>query len=172
MEVKHTHEMNEARKDITFGGVFRLNTGDVFLKHAKEWARCAPQWEMLESNQHICSTDELSRRKEDGNHSPSSTIIVPMFPLCPVIIPPAMLGIVRLVYNNGFEPPHFVVDNGRQNRKPGHDSRFPGNRKPPNHSLHLLIMFDMRTGICTQHGPTSARISGFRTACPLLPVSL
>lgn len=41
MEVKHTHEMNEARKDITFGGVFRLNTGDVFLKHAKERARCA-----------------------------------------------------------------------------------------------------------------------------------
>lgn len=76
MEVKHTHEMNEARKDITFGGVFRLNTGDVFLKHAKERARCAPQWEMLESNQHICSTDKLSRRKEDGNHSPSSNDIL------------------------------------------------------------------------------------------------
>ena len=35
MEVKHTHEINEARKDITFGGVFRLNTGDVFPETRK-----------------------------------------------------------------------------------------------------------------------------------------
>ena len=63
----------------------------------------------------------------------------PLLSLCPIIIPPTVLGVIRLTYDDGFEPPYFVTDNGRQNRKPGHSSRFTGNREPPNHGLHLLI---------------------------------